>query len=221
MNENSVTLKVGDNETISGVISVPEGQGDGTGIVLAHGAGNDMHHPMLLYLARGLAAEGYVVLRFNFLYRERGRKSPDSHKVLSSAWLSAFDFLKNSDYRPRQIVAAGKSLGGRIASQLVAQGLLPVQRLVLLGYPLHALGRKNSLRDEHLHQIEVPMLFFAGTRDPLCDLDLLRGVLGGLKTAWDLEVIEGGDHSFNVLRSIGKGQPEIYQQVLDKILDWL
>ena len=136
--------------------------------------------------------------------------------------LGAYRFLSEHPvYRPKHIVAAGKSMGGRIASQMVIAGRLPVEQLIFLGYPLHAPGKKDRLRDQHLYEIKIPMRFFAGTRDQLCDLELLRGVLSLLTAPWDLEIIKGGDHSFNVPRSIGTGPQEIRGRILNKALAWL
>jgi uncharacterized protein len=118
-------------------------------------------------------------------------------------------------------VAAGKSMGGRVASQMVADGLLPADRLVFLGYPLHPAGDKEKLRDSHLYRIQVPMLFFAGTRDTLCDMEKLKGVLQKLKAPWQLFVIEGGDHSFHVPKVLHKTEQEIFAQITGKSLDWL
>ena len=144
-----------------------------TGVIVAHGAGNDMETPLLVAFSEGLAAAGYPTLRFNFLYKENGRKTPDRYGTLAETWRQAAVFFR--ERLSRQIdswVAAGKSMGGRVASQMVADGLLAAGRLVFLGYPLHPSGNKESLRDAHLYRISVPMLFFAGTRDPLCDLEI-------------------------------------------------
>jgi hypothetical protein len=118
-------------------------------------------------------------------------------------------------------VAAGKSMGGRVASQMVADGLLPVDRLIFLGYPLHPAGDKEKLRDSYLYRIQVPMLFFAGTRDPLCDIEKLKDVLQQLKAPWKLFVIEGGDHSFHVPKVIHKTEEDIFAQIAQKGLEWL
>jgi len=90
-----------------------------------------------------------------------------------------------------------------------------------LGYPLHPPGKKEKLRDSHLYSIRAPMLFFTGTRDSLCDLDLLRGVLGRLEGPWALEVIDKGDHSFNVLKSTGKSRDEVYADIIHRAVEWL
>ncbi|MDY0041561.1 MAG: dienelactone hydrolase family protein [Desulforhabdus sp.] len=207
---------------VSAVLTIPDDYAGDTGIIMAHGAGNDMYHPMLTFLADGLAEAGYLTLRFNFLYREQSKRSSDSYDILCAAWESAYRFLQaDSEYRPRHIIAAGKSLGGRIASMMAAEGRLPVEKLIFLGYPLHAPGKKDKPRDAHLYQIRIPMLFFAGTRDQLCDLDLLQAVLARLAAPWDLRIIEGGDHSFNVPKSYGTEPTAIYRQVLGEMTAWL
>jgi len=103
---------------------------------------------------------------------------------------------------------------------MVAEGLLHVEGLIFLGYPLHPPGDKERLRVAHLLRVTVPLLFFAGTRDSLCDLSLLKGVLKELSVPWDLEIIEGGDHSFHVPKSSGLAQEEIYGRILRKTVQW-
>ena len=221
MKNEMVTIPITETEKVSGILSIPD-SGTETGVIIAHGAGNDMNHPTLSFWADGLTKEGYLTLRFNFLYRDKGKKSPDSQDVLYRAWQGAYRFLaEHPEHRPKHIVAAGKSLGGRIASQLAAEGMLAVERLIFLGYPLHAPGRKDRLRDSHLYKIASPMFFFAGTRDQLCDLELLRQVLSKLIAPWELEVIEGGDHSFHVPKSYPINPAEIYELVVCKTVEWL
>ena len=120
-----------------------------------------------------------------------------------------------------RIIAAGKSLGGRVASQMAARGDLPAARLIFFGYPLHAPGKKDVLRDAHLYEIKMPMLFFAGTRDTLCDLTELKHVLCKLEASWDLEVIEGGNHSFDLPKSYETSEQDVYDRILNKSLEWL
>ncbi len=222
MRNEIVTIPISEGEKVSGILSIPDSGQMDTGIIIAHGAGNDMNQAMFKYLAEGLADAGYLSLRFNFLYREKGKKSPDTPPLLYLAWEGAYRFLAaHPEYRLKQILAAGKSMGGRFASQMVAEGKLPVERLIFLGYPLHPPGEKDRLRDGHLYGITVPMLFFAGTRDPLCDLDLLKAVLSRLQAPWELEIIEGGDHSFNVPKSFETDQDAVFGGILGKILGWL
>ena len=224
MNTETIRIPVTDGEQVSAVLSLPESNlpPGPVGVILAHGAGNDMNHPLLVSLSQGLFKAGYLTLRFNFLYREKGRKRPDGQNILEKTWLSVYQFLQDHPrYRPETILAAGKSMGGRVAAQMVAEGLLPVTHLIFLGYPLHAPGKKEKLRDSHFDQIKTPMLFFAGTRDSLCDLAALNRVLERLSASWELQIIEGGDHSFRLPKSADFTQNEVYQQILQATLKWL
>lgn len=222
MKNEPVSIPITGGGKVSGILSIPDSGQRDTAVMVAHGAGNDMNTPLLAYFAEGLADSGYLCLRFNFPYREQGKKSPDSQGVLYEAWRGAFRALAgHAAFRPGHIVAAGKSMGGRIASQMVAENELPAERLIFLGYPLHAPGRTDRLRDGHLYQIAAPMLFFAGTRDALCDLQLLRQVLAGVTAPWDLEVVEGGDHSFQTPKSYAVAPSEIYGRILRRTVEWL
>jgi hypothetical protein len=206
------------------VVAVPADfkKGKTIGVILAHGAGNDMENPLIVFLSNGLAEAGFLSLRFNFPYKEKGRKAPDSQKKLVQTWKQVFRFLKdNPEFGTKKIVAAGKSMGGRVASQMAADCELQADSLIFLGYPLHPPGKKDQLRDAHLYELRVPLLFFAGTRDTFCDLDLLRMVLGRMKNNWDLEVIEGGDHSLGLMKSANMSQHEVYAHVLQTVVDWV
>ena len=219
-----ISISIGKDEKVSGVIAVPENfQKDNTvGVILAHGAGNDMENPLIVAVADGLCRAGFLSLRFNFIYKEKGRKSPDSQKKLVYTWQQVYGYLNtHPEFAPSLIVAAGKSMGGRVAAQMAATGELPVQALVFLGYPLHAPGRKDQLKDAHLYDIGVPMLFFAGTRDSLCDLGSLQKVLARFITDWDLEVIDGGDHSFNLPKSADVSPEQIHDRITQKTVKWL
>jgi len=153
---------------------------------------------------------------------EQGKRAPDRQDLLCEAWDAAFQFLGTHVHPgPKRILAAGKSMGGRIAARMAARGQLAAQRLIFLGYPLHPAGNKDALRDEPLYGIGIPMLFFAGTRDPLCDLPLLSGVLARLSAPHRIEVIEGGDHSFNVPKAMGMSPEEVYHRILERALEWM
>ncbi len=165
-------------------------------LVVAHGAGAGMDHPFMAGFARAIAKHGIATLRFNFPYVERGRRSPDPEAVLRATWLAAFeDARSRADGRP--VLAGGKSLGGRIASMAVADGM-PAAGLVFLGYPFHPPGKPERVRDEHLYRITVPMLLVQGTADPFAKPEIVRKVLRKLGRAVEHVPIEGGDHSFNV-----------------------
>ncbi len=220
----NVTIPVPEDQSVSGVIEGPDrlNHNSRTGLVFAHGAANDMHHPSIAEVSKALAGKGFVTLRFNFPYKEKGRKSPDPEHRLVRTWQAAVRCLKKeTSASMERFIAVGKSMGGRIAAQAAASRELEPDRLIFLGYPLHAPGKKDRLRDAHLYRIKVPMLFFEGTRDPFCDLDQLKKVLDKIVVPWDLELIEGGNHSFNLPGSDERSQKDVHQQIVKKCLDWL
>jgi predicted alpha/beta-hydrolase family hydrolase len=220
--QNRLSIPVGDKDHTSGILSLPGKGRKRTAVIIAHGAGNDMNTPLIVSFADSLVAAGYPALRFNFLYKERGKKAPDNWDTLTRTWAAAFSYAKGLFGDTIDVwIAAGKSMGGRVASQMVADGLLPIDRLIFLGYPLHPAGDKEKLRDSHLYRIQVPMLFFAGTRDSLCDMKKLEGVLQKLRAPWQLFVIEGGDHSFHVPKALHKTEQEIFAQITKNSLEWL
>ena len=172
-------------------------------LILAHGANNDLDHPLLVAVARHLAAEaGTIVARFNFPYMERGSSSPDSAPVLENAFRRVHDHIADELAAPgAPIFIGGKSLGGRIAAELLSRGEegegLVTAGLVELGYPLHRPGHKGTLNTEPLRKIGVPSLFVIGEKDPFCDTDLLRPLLQRLLHPGRLVVVPGGDHSLH------------------------
>ena len=223
MKSENIKIKV-DDEYVSAVVSAPDtlNANSKTSMIFAHGAGNDMNHPLLVSVSEGLAEQGFITLRFNFPYKEKGMKRPDSQGKLIQTWLCAYDFLKTGyTYNIHTVIAVGKSMGGRVASQMVADGLMDVDGLIFLGYPLHAPGKKDKLKDAHLYHIKVPVLFFAGTRDSLCNLSRLNSVLDKLTCKWDLEIVDGGDHSFKRIKSDPRTEEDVQIQVFSKCLDWL
>lgn len=171
------------------------GPGKGAPIlVLAHGAGRDLEDPLLVGFAEALEGAGVSCLRFNFPYRELGRKAPDPEAVLRGTWEAAFE---RGAQMGSLVWAGGKSLGGRIASMVVADGL-PAAGLVFVGYPLHPPGKPERIRDAHLPSIRVPMLFLQGTKDSFARPDLLEKTLKRLGDGATLHAVEGGDHSFRI-----------------------
>lgn len=169
-------------------------------LVVAHGAGGDMESPFLAGFAEAVADSGIAVLRFNFLYKEEGRKAPDPQKKLEAAWRGAFAAAATKE-PTRQLYVCGKSLGGRIGSMCVAEGL-PAKGLVFLGYPLHPPGKPDKVRDAHLYGMRAPMLFIEGTRDPFATPGPLKATMKKLGKRAEQVTIAGGDHSFRV-----KGEP--------------
>ena len=188
--------------------------------VLAHGAGAGMRHPFMQAVAAGLAERGVATLRYQFPYIEAGGRRPDPPGVLEATVRAAVArAVAAAPGLP--LVAGGKSLGGRMTSSAAAKAPLPgVRGLVFLGFPLHAPGRPGTERAAHLERVQIPMLFLQGTRDALADLSLVRGVAERLPQA-TLHVVEGGDHSFAVLKRSGRTEAEVMAELADTIVAWL
>ncbi|MGH2730038.1 MAG: alpha/beta hydrolase family protein [Actinomycetota bacterium] len=186
-------------------------------VVLAHGAGGDMRGEFMEFFASELSDEQIGVCRFNFAYSEQGRKSPDRQDVLKDTYRAVVDHVRTPN---RKLVLGGKSMGGRIASHIVADDV-ECDGLVFLGYPLHPPGRPERIRDVHLANIRVPMLFVEGTRDPFCPLDTLEKVRAKLSTETEISVIDDGDHSFKVRKSSGRSTKDAWHEAVDAVRVWV
>lgn len=172
------------------------GSGD-RGVLLAHGAGTDQDHPMMVATRKALAAEGLTVMSFNYPYTEAGKASPDSQEKLLDCHRSALGVLAK---RVSQgVVLAGRSMGGRMGTYLAAADE-PILGTVCYAYPLHPPGKPEKLRIDHLGDIKVPMLFFQGSRDPLSRSELFDRHVRSLPRAEvvDMEV----DHSLGGLKNV-------------------
>lgn len=189
-------------------------------IILGHGAGADQLSGFMRMAATGLAARGFDVMTFNFLYKEKGKSVPDPKAKLEACYQAVIDAaLKNRKLKGNKLVIGGKSMGGRIASQVAAEQSKGVDGLVFLGYPLHPPGRPDKLRDEHLPKIQAPMLFVQGARDAFGTEDEIRAIIKQHRLNATVYVVESGDHSFKVPRSL-KPQQEVYEEVMDEVARW-
>jgi predicted alpha/beta-hydrolase family hydrolase len=188
--------------------------------VLAHGAGAGMRHPFLETIAQRLAERGIATLRYQFPYMEQRARRPDPPAVAEAAVRAAVE--EAARVAPGlPLVAGGKSFGGRMTSSAQANPPLPgVAGLVFLGFPLHPPGRPGITRAEHLDRVAVPMLFLQGTRDDFADPRLLRQVVTRLGTGATLHLIEGGDHSFKVLKRAGRTDADVTGELVGATNDW-
>jgi predicted alpha/beta-hydrolase family hydrolase len=183
-------------------------------IVLAHGAGANMHHRFMKALSTALAEAGVGTLRYNFPYMEKGKGRPDVPAVAEKTVEAAIEKAR-SLYPHVNLFAGGKSFGGRMTSQRVSkEPISGLKGIVFFGFPLHAVGKPSSDRAAHLKAVTIPMLFLQGTRDALADLTLITDVTSGLPTS-TLALFEGADHSFAV------GKKEIIPQLVETTLKWL
>ncbi|PYO33413.1 MAG: alpha/beta hydrolase [Gemmatimonadetes bacterium] len=188
--------------------------------VLAHGAGAGMRHPFLETVARLLGERGIGTLRYQFPHMERRASRPDPPAVAAAAVrAAAAEAARLAPGLP--LVAGGKSFGGRMTSTAQAEEPLPgVRGLVFLGFPLHPPGRAGDQRAEHLAQVQVPMLFLQGTRDDFADLTLLKPLIKRLGQRATLHLVEGGDHSFHVLKRSGRTDADVMGEIADAIAEW-
>jgi hypothetical protein len=182
-------------------------------LVLAHGAGAGQKHPFMVATAKGLAARRVSVVTFDFPYMRERRHVPDKAPVLESAFREVIDATREWS-GARQLFIGGKSMGGRMATHLGAQGLDGLLGIVALGYPLHPPGRPDRPRTEHLPSIHVPVLIVQGERDTFGTPDELRPVIATMKAKVTLHIVAGGDHSLTVR---GKNRDGAFQDVLDVV----
>lgn len=184
----------------------PGKQGADRAVMLAHGAGADMHTRALTAFADALTDAKIPVLRFNFPYRTAGRKAPDHAPKLDAATREAAkELAQRTKLPPERLVLGGRSMGGRYASLAVgaADDPLPALGLLLLGYPLHPAGRPEQLRVEHFARIHTPVLFVSGTRDALAGQKELKQHARKIKGPVEFHWIESADHGFKPLKASG------------------
>lgn len=194
-----------------------------SGVIIAHGSGNNMDYPLIARVAEHLADRGRLVVRFNFLYREAGRDVPDSPDVLKACLTEVYeDALDRWELDPARLIIGGKSLGARTSAMVVAEDGLETAGLLYLGFPLHLSGRPDQHRADLLVGVgDRPQMFFAGTRDPLCRLDRLKAVLPGLKGPHRLHVVEGGDHSFRLPADNPRPWEAVQDEIARTAASWL
>ena len=213
-------LEILDGRATTVKAHLPEGLPRG-GVILAHGMANDLDIPLISETAEHLAGRGWTSVRFNFLYREEGRERADSEEVLLATLKRVYeDSLTRFNLEPSAMVVGGKSLGARITTRAAAEGL-EAAAIVYLGFPLHPPGRPDLGRDDLVKAVPLPQLFVAGTRDHLCPLDRLRGLVEKLTVPVKLHVIEGGDHSFVLPGGDERTEAEIISEISRVTGDWL
>ena len=192
----------------------------GVTILLGHGAGADQLSGFMRMVAAGLAARGLDAMTFNFLYKEKGKSVPDPKAKLESCYRAVIDAaVKHKKLKGNKLVIGGKSMGGRIASQVAAAEGERVAGLVFLGYPLHPPGRPDKMRDEHLPEVKAPMLFCQGSRDAFGTEDEIKAIIRKHKLPATLYSIASGDHSFKVPKSV-KPQQQVHEEVMDEVARW-
>ncbi|HEX4185390.1 MAG TPA: alpha/beta family hydrolase [Stellaceae bacterium] len=194
----------------------------GVTLIIGHGAGADQTSGFMVAFATALAQRGVDIVTFNFLYSEHRRRIPDPNARLESCLRAVTETVRSRiTSSAGKLALGGKSMGGRIASQVAAGDAGDLAGLVFLGYPLHPPGRPDRLRAAHLRDVKAPMLFVQGSRDAFGMPAELQPIISQLEPAADLFVIEGGDHSFKVPKSAGVKQQDVYRAIQDRIETWL
>jgi predicted alpha/beta-hydrolase family hydrolase len=215
-----LTVVVGESQSVSARLYRGLDPGRiGATVVLAHGAGAGQLSPFMVRFATGLASRGLDVLTFNFLYTDERRRIPDRTDKLEACYRAVIAAARHNVALSGNLTyVGGKSMGGRIASQVAAgEGAESLSGLIFLGYPLHPPGKPDQLRAAHLAKIRAPMLFIQGARDPFGKPDELRPILDRLQARVTLHVVENGDHS---LAPPKKGD-DVYNGIQDVIVAWI
>ena len=190
-------------------------------LVLGHGAGADQHHPFMTGMAERLTRRGIEVITYNFVYTEKKRGMPDRNDLLEGCLRAVIrDVRARASQGARPLFVGGKSMGGRIASQVAAKDSRGLTGLVFLGYPLHPPKEPEKLRSAHLPNVRVPMLFVQGERDAFGTPTELGPILGSLAKGTRIHVVAQGDHSFTVPKRAGVPQATVLDDVADVIAAW-
>src|SRR5215510_8610787 len=221
-------IEVNDKEAVSALVYPADKKNRAAlTVILGHGAGANQSSGFMRTFAKGLAARGLDVMTFNFVYMEQGRSVPDQKHKLESCFAAVIKTaVKHKKLKNNRVVLGGKSMGGRIASQVMAgeereSFASDVVGLVFLGYPLHPPGQPTKLRVEHLEHIRKPMLFVQGTRDALGAPDEIKPYVNNLRPAAKFHEIEGGDHSFKAPKKFGLSPDQIFETAMDEIDRWI
>lgn len=184
------------------------------------GAGAPSSHHWMQRWQERLSALGEVAL-FDYPYMQERRRRPDPLPQLIAAHRQALIELRQGRGNPLFLI--GKSMGGRVGCHVALE--VPVAGVICLGYPLCGGGDPAKLRDKVLRELRRPILFVQGTRDPLCPLELLQNVMNEMQTEHFLHVVEGGDHSLQVLKrqlhQAGETQEEVDQRILAAIAEFV
>jgi uncharacterized protein len=200
-------------------------------LILAHGAGAGHAHPFMTSYASALAARGINVVTFNFPYMEKKRRAPDRAPVLEDAFRRAVvAAVRQAKAGESKLFLGGKSMGGRIATHLgAALDNWPADAptpsgIVAFGYPLAPpRSKRTGDRVTHLKALTVPTLIVQGTRDPFGGPDEVSEAIAGASPAPPIEIltVDGGDHSFAVLKSSGRDQQAVHAEIADAVTAWI
>ena len=215
MSEQSFQITVND-KAITAIKTLPGNQDTSCHFIYAPGAGSNINDPFGKYISQRLATSGIATVRFQFPYMEDRKRRPDSPKLLEDTWRKIIASVRTTTSK---LVIGGRSMGGRIASQVAAQGTV-VDALALFAYPLHPPNNPSKWRDGHLSDIGIPTLFCSGTRDSFGTPEELRETAAKIPQA-KVHLLEGADHGFAVLKSSGRSREDVWREATDSLLSFL
>ena len=214
-----VKISVNEQTEVSALMQAPDHAK--ACLVLAHGAGADMHHPFMAAVAGDLERLGIATLRFQFPYTEKQAKRPDP-PALCHATVRAAAAAAQRQAPSIPLFAGGKSFGGRMTSQAQAKVPLPhVRGLAFFGFPLHPAKQPSIDRAAHLFDVKIPMLFLQGTRDALAELALIEPLAQRLDDRATLTLIKEADHSFHVPARSGRTDAQVRQEMAETFAAWV
>ncbi len=193
-------------------------------VLLAHGAGSDRNAPALIAVSERLTGAGIASLRFDYPYRQAGRKAPDRPPVLEAATRdAAAQLAKETGLPPERLVLGGRSMGGRYCSMVAGHDTdpLPALGLLLLGYPLHPAGKPEQLRTAHFPRLTMPVLFVSGDRDALAPRTSLEEAVKAIPGPVSFHWLEGADHGYRVPKSSGRVPGDILDEVAEVSGAWV
>ena len=186
--------------------------------VCGHGAGGNFADRGVVATAKALREHSLSTVRFNFVYREKKSSRPDQMPKLTACITAVVERVRE-ELSPKKLIIGGRSMGGRAASMLASEGF-ECDGLLLLAYPLHPPGRPQQLRSAHLPAIRVPTLCINGTRDDFCTPSLMEDVLKTVQPTFRMHWIQGADHSFHVLKSSGRNDADVMQEIGSVAGEW-
>jgi len=215
MESQQFSIKINNKISITALRSISKSRANKKVFIYAPGAGSNISDPFGLYLDQYIPGLGYDVLRFQFPYMESGRKRPDNPSILKETWKIVIGQINDE----KQVIVGGRSMGGRIASHVVAEGTT-VSGLVLFAYPLVPPRGSGQPRDDHFHDIRVPTLLCSGTRDTFGTSEQLTQSASKISNS-HLVLLDGADHGFSVLKSTGRDRVDVWGDVALHLSDWL
>lgn len=213
MMEESLSIEVSGGQTVTAVLTLPDGPLGEFMFIYAPGAGSNVNDGFGSHLSHTLGGKGISSVRFQFPYMEARRRRPDSRPALEETWRRVIEEFRAQGLK---LIIGGRSMGGRIASQVVAQGV-EAEALALFAYPLHPPGKPSQWRDEHLPDINVPTLFCSGTRDTFATPEELETVAARIPDA-TVHILDGADHGFSVLKSSNRTRQDVWDEATGALL---